>query len=275
MSLLYHARMERPAIVAGETLGYVMQHRSGPDRGFSWDAADAKFSDEWTRIPVGLVTPAPQRMAPATLAKLIADTAETQGIELDAVEAFSAFLTAVARGAEDAVLAQANPRDATNPGHAPADIAATSSVDGPVFRELLAELLDAAESAAARNDRFIYKAARERFVYHLEVSARLRAHHPESAGTQVSDPVAAALERAGLSSHEAIAFAAVARQRSLSSQRPEHAEAALDELQDRLERVYAASCGATPREALGELLDAMMQMPEWTAVRAALALEVA
>jgi hypothetical protein len=31
--------------------GYVMKHKTGPARGFSWDANDKQFSADWIRIP--------------------------------------------------------------------------------------------------------------------------------------------------------------------------------------------------------------------------------
>lgn len=31
--------------------GFVMKHKTGPDRGFSWNANDKQFSADWIRIP--------------------------------------------------------------------------------------------------------------------------------------------------------------------------------------------------------------------------------
>jgi hypothetical protein len=35
-------------------VGYLMKHKCGPDRGFSWNKNDLQFSEDWIRV--GLTT---------------------------------------------------------------------------------------------------------------------------------------------------------------------------------------------------------------------------
>ncbi|MFZ3286621.1 MAG: Lar family restriction alleviation protein [Telluria sp.] len=48
------------------------------------------------------------------------------------------------------------------------------------------------------------------------------------------------------------------------------ASPALDALENRLALIHRLCCGLAPKQAVGELIDAMQRMPEWAAVRAAL-----
>jgi hypothetical protein len=266
MPLPFWSLTTPPVIRPGDVLGFVMQHKTGPDRGFAWTEHDPKFSSDWKRIPVQMAVPAPAPLAAEALAKLIADTAEEQGIEPEAVEAFSSLLTAVARRAEQHLLDQMI--DSTSN-----DVPATDTVDSSTFGGLLAELLDAAENSIKTGNSTIYKAARDRFVYHIDCWGRACAQDPDAVDKPATEPAASALIRSGLPRNEAMALAAALRAQGITNSQLQIADAALDALEDGLERVYAACAKQAPTEVVGDLIRKLMDSPDWALVRSALATE--
>jgi len=50
-------RAKARAVPEGQDWGFAMVHKTGPDRGLSWNANDPNFSEDWTRVPLKPATP--------------------------------------------------------------------------------------------------------------------------------------------------------------------------------------------------------------------------